>query len=345
METIAHSALVCGIDTHADILAVAVVDGQGRIQGVDQFPATAAGHKRLMQWMAGHGRVTHAGVEGTASYGKGVTQHLQGAGITVVEVIRPNRQVRRLNGKSDPTDAVAAARAVLSGEATAIPKSGDGPIEAIRAVRIARQSAIKARTQAANQIRDLILTAPICLRDQLQPLTTKQRVQHCARLRPNQTQHLRLVLRSLAHRHQALTREINTLTTQLTQLTKQTAPTLYALKGVGPDVAAKLLIAAGDNPHRIRNERAFAALCGVSPVDASSGKQRRHRLNRGGNRQANNALWTIALVRMSTDPKTRAYVTRRTQQGLTKPEIIRCLKRYIARETHKAITHDLNQLA
>lgn len=267
----------------------------------------------------------------------------------MLEVIRPNRQHRRRNGKSDPADAVAAARAVLSGEASAIPKAGDGPVEAIRALNIARTSAIKARTQAANQIRDLIRTGPAGLHDRLHPLSTHRRVEACARLRVTShhsvAEHgIRVALRMLAKRHQALTDQINELTAQLGDLVAATAPTLCQMRGVGPDVAAKLLVAAGDNPHRLHSEAAFAALCGAAPVDASSGKQRRHRLNRGGDRQANNALWTIAIVRMSCDPRTRAYVERRTHNGLTKKEIIRCLKRYIAREAHRAITLDLNHL-
>jgi len=345
----AQNGVVCGIDTHADLHVAAVVDSTGRILAIAQFEAVKAGYARLAARLFGFGPVSAAGVEGTSSYGKGLASHLRGEGIDVVEVIRPNRQRRRLNGKSDPADAVAAARAVLSGEASAVPKTGDGPVEAIRALSIVRSSAIKARTQAANQIRDLIRTGPDHLRDRLHILTTSQRVDVCAHLRitdrlTTADRGTRTALRMLARRHQTLTKEITELTRQLDELVTGTAPTLCALKGVGPDVAAKLLIAAGDNPHRLHNEAAFAALCGVSPLDASSGKHQRHRLNRGGNRQANNALWTITLVRMSSDPRTRAYVERRTKEGLTKTEIVRCLKRYIARETHHAILNDLPQL-
>jgi transposase len=342
MNTMAEDGLVCGIDTHADSMTVAVCEATGRVVAVASFETNAAGHRRLMGWLQSHGEVTEAGVEGTSSYGKPTVRVLAEAGVRVWEVIRPNRQVRRRYGKSDPTDAVAAARAVISGEADAVPKSGDGSIEAIRVLQVARISAIKARTQAANQIKDLIVTAPIELRDRLRPLSTRQRVDICARFRPDTP--LKRALRILARRHQALTTEIVELTAQISQLIQATAPTLLALPGVGPDVAAKLLIAAGDNPHRIRNEAAFAALCGASPVDASSGKQQRHRLNRGGNRAANNALWRIALVRMSHDPETRAYVQRRTADGKTKPEIIRCLKRYIARQIHHTILQDLPHL-
>lgn len=338
--------LVCGVDTHADLHCAAAVDGNGRLLATASFPATAIGYQEMLDWMADHGQVTAVGVEGTSSYGKGLTGFLRRNNIEVTEVIRPNRQIRRRNGKSDPADAIAAARAVISGEASGIPKTGNGPVEAIRALRIARSSAIKARTQAANQIRDLIRTGPDDLRDRLHPLTTRQRVETCSRLRITDRHTTadiacRTALRILAKRHQALSREVGELTGRLDDLVKATAPTLCSLKGVGPDVAAKLLIAAGDNPERLRNEAAFAALCGASPLDASSGKQQRHRLNRGGDRQANNALWTIAMVRMHSDPRTQHYAERRTKEGLTKGEILRCLKRYIARETHHAIRQDL----
>ena len=339
METMPRAGLICGVDTHADTIMVAVCDPTGRLLETCEFPVTSGGHRRLAGWLDSLGGVSVAGVEGTASYGRATTDFLIGRGVRVVEVIRPNRQTRRRHGKSDPADAVAAARAVISGEADAVPKSGEGPVEAIRVLQIARSSAIKARTQASNQLRDLIITAPLELRERLRPLSTARRVEICSRLRTGSP--LKVALQMLARRYQSLTVEIDALTSRLHQLVVSTAPSLISMHGVGPDVAAKLLIAAGDNPHRLRTEATFAALCGVSPVDASSGLQRRHRLNRGGNRAANNALWTIALVRMSSHPATRSYVQRRTSQGLTKPEIIRCLKRYIAREAHHAILTDL----
>ena len=342
MNTMVDTRLVCGIDTHADTMTVAVCTSTGKVVSTQSFEMTSRGHERLLGWLNQHGTISDAGIEGTSSYGKPTVGCLAEAGIRVWEVIRPNRQTRRRHGKSDPTDAIAAARAVLSGEADAVPKSGDGNIEAIRVLLLARTSAIKARTQAANQIRDLIITAPIELRDRLYPLPTDQRVKTCARFRAVSPLHT--ALRALARRHKALTEEIMVLTNQMNQLVENTAPTLIGLYGVGPDVAAKLLVAVGDNPHRIRSEAAFAALCGASPIDASSGKQQRHRLNRGGDRSANNALWRIAMVRMSHDPTTRTYVQRRTTEGKSKREIIRCLKRYIARQVHHAITKDLPNL-
>jgi transposase len=347
MTTIADQpgGVILGVDTHEDVHVSVVIDLLGRVQGTASTPATRAGDRQLLRWARRHGEVTAAGVEGTGSYGAGLARQLRAAGITVIEVNRPNRQHRRRHGKSDPVDAEAAARAVLSGEATATPKTHAGIVEAIRVLRVARSSALKARTQAANQIRDLVLTAPAALREELKGLTTRQRVERCARFRPGSTSDpdaaTRRALRHLARRYQQLGSEIDELTAELDQLVHRAAPNLVAQFGVGTDVAAKLLITAGDNPDRIANEAAFAALCGASPVPASSGKTTRHRLNRGGDRQANNALWTVAMVRLSHHPDTRAYAERRTKEGLSRRDITRCLKRYIARQLYPHILNDL----
>jgi transposase len=333
-----------GVDTHAGQHVAAVVSAVGAILGTRAFTADTAGYQQLLAWMASFGPVARVGVEGTGSYGAGLARYLAAAAVPVVEVSRPNRQARRRRGKSDPADAEAAARAALNGEATAVPKAGTGPAEALRVLRITRASAMKARTQAANQIRDLIITAPAELRDQLAPLPTRARVTACARLQPpadpaTPAAATAQALHTLATRHQALTTEITALTKSIRQLAAQASPRLLATRGVGPDVASALLITAGDNPHRMRTSGAFAALCGASPVDASSGKQIRHRLNRGGDRQANNALWRIAIVRLATDPATQAYATRRQAEGKTRREIIRCLKRHIAREIYHLLTN------
>lgn len=350
MDRMPQNTVVCGVDTHAHTHTGAVLDNVGRILDVHQFEATAVGYRALTSWASSFGTVTVAGVEGTSSYGKGLTRYLEEAGIDVVEVIRPNRLTRRRNGKSDPKDAIAAARVVLSGEATATPKTANGPIEAVRALMIARSSAVKTRTQVGLQIRDLVRTAPPSMADRLAPLTTKKRVTACARMRITAGhdvvhQGTRTALRFLARRHQRLTIDIDELTDQIQGLVTKTAPTLCALKGVGPITAATLLICAGDNPQRLKTDAAFAALCGVSPVDMSSGLHTHHRLNKGGNRQANSALWAITMNRMSNDQRTRDYVQRRTAEGLGKRSIMRCLKRYIARETHKAIINDLQPIA
>jgi len=337
--------VILGADTHEDVHVGSVIDTLGRVKGTTSVPTTAAGYVELEVWARRFGTVIAAGVEGTGSYGAGLARHLAAVGIPVIEVNRPNRQHRRRRGKSDPTDAEAAARAVLAGEATAAPKTRVGVVESIRVLQLARASAIKARTQVANQIRDLVLTAPEGLRHQLRELNTRQRVERAARFRPalgaDPNAATRRALRHLARRWQTLSIEIDELTRDLDRLVRHAAPSLLAQRGVGTDVAAKLLIAAGDNAHRLRNDAAFAALCGASPVEASSGKIRRHRLNRGGDRQANNALWTVAMVRLSCDPRTRDYAERRTKEGRSRREIIRCLKRYIARELFPLVLNDL----
>ena len=331
-----------GVDTHAAEHVAAVVDAAGRILGTRAFAADAPGYRRLLAWMGSFGRVALVGVEGTGAYGAGLARYLAAQGVAVVEVNRPNRQARRRRGKSDVTDAEAAARAALNGEASGLPQSGDGPVEAMRALRVARRSAMKARTQAALQIRDLIVTAPDGARAQLAGLDTDTRVRVCARFRPGEAsdpaEATRRALRVLARRHQSLPAEIDELDQAIGQLCAQANPALLATRGVGPDVASALLVAAGDNPDRMRSDASFAALCGSSPVEASSGKITRHRLNQGGNREANNALWRIAMVRLTCDQRTRDYAARRRAEGKTDREILRCLKRYIAREVFMLIT-------
>lgn len=330
-----------GVDTHGDRHVAAVVDGVGRILGTEAFPATPAGYRRLLSWMSGLGELVQVGVEGTGAYGAGLARHLRGEGVAVVEVNRPNRQARRRRGKSDTTDAEAAARAALNGEADATPKTADGPVEALRALRVARRSALKARTQAANQIRDLVVTSPEQLRAQLRQLGTTERVEVCARFRPgpasDPAEATKRSLRCLARRHQALGAELDELDHAIAALCARVNPALLAAPGVGPEVASALLVAAGDNPERMADEAGFAALCGSSPVEASSGKIVRHRLNRGGNREANQALWRIAMVRLTCDRRTQEYAARRRAEGKTQREILRCLKRYIAREVFRLL--------
>jgi len=338
MTTIARpdAAVTAGVDTHLDVHVAAVVDELGAVLGSRAFPTTPAGYRQLLAWLRRHGRLQRVGVEGTGTYGVGLTRYLTGEGVAVVEVDRPNRQVRRRHGKTDTVDAVAAARAALGGVATGIPKAATGTVEGIRALRLVLRSAHKSRIQAVNQLHALVLTAPAELRERLRGLTVRKLVATCAALRPRATDDLediiKTALRETGRRIVMLDQQINRLTPRLRELVEATAPTLLDQPGVGPDSAAALLIAAGDNPHRLRNERSFAALCGTNPRPASSGKTIRHRLNRGGDRQANAALWRIVLVRMGTHQPTRDYVERRTKEGLSKREIMRCLKRYVARE-------------
>jgi transposase len=263
--------------------------------------------------------------------------------VTVIEVNRPNRQLRRKRqGKSDATDAESAARAVLGGEATTIPKSHDGNVEALRGLRNTRRSAMKMRTQTANQLHALVITAPDELRVTLNGLKLAQQIVTCARFRVSTKlspeNGIRTALRSLARRYQALTNELGELDRAISSYCEAINPALLGAPGIGTETASALLVAAGDNPHRMRNDASFAALCGASPLEASSGKTTRHRLNRGGNRDANYALWRIALTRLGTDTKTIEYSARRRNEGKSHREIMRCLKRYIAREVFHLIT-------
>jgi transposase len=325
-----------GVDTHKHTHVAAARDQQGRRLATTMAPATRAGYATLLAWALGLGEPVAWGVEGTGSYGAGLARFLAVHGQRVLEVNRPDRAARRRHGKSDPVDVDAAARAVQAGEATGTPKAQDGMVEMLRALRVARQTAVKARTQAINAIKGLLVTAPDELREQLEGLTTTKLVRQAAALDPGTlttpTAAATLALAGLARRYQHLNAEISLLTRSLDQLTATAAPKLRALLGVGPDSAAALLITAGDNWQRLHSEAAFAALCGSSPVEASSGKTRRHRLNRGGDRQANAALHRIVIVRLRWHQPTRDYAARRTTEGKTRKDIIRCLKRSIARE-------------
>jgi transposase len=340
-----EGAVILGVDTHLDFHVAVAVDHLGRRLGEASVPTTAKGYERLLCWAEGFGPVRCAGVEGTSSYGAGLTRHLRSRGIEVLEVERPKhrrRSSRRNLQKSDPSDAEAAARAVLAGEAAGVPKSGEGRVEMIRALRSARRSAIKARTQAANQLQSLRVTAPEQLRHRLRGLPTKKLVSVAARFRLGEAPRdvstaTRFALRSVARRYEALSEEIAELEAHLDRLVAQAAPELLSLPGIGTDSAATLLIVAGDNPQRLKSEASFASLCGVAPIEASSGKVVRHRLNRGGNREANRALYMVCLSRMRRDDRTQEYVARRTREGKSKREIIRCLKRYIAREVYRVL--------
>jgi len=334
--------VVGGVDTHGQTHHAAVIDEVGRQLGDREFTANPVGYRALADWLGKHGTVTMIGVEGTGTYGAGLARHLRTVGVTVVEVDRADRKSRRAHGKSDPLDAYAAARAVLSGSAAGVPKLRDGRVEAIRALRVARSSAVKARSQATNQVKALIISGPPELREQLRHLPTAKMIDSCARLRPGHqlgdpAQATKTALRRLARRHQLLSEEISDADLEIAQLVADVAPNLLSLRGVGPEVAGQLLTSAGDNPDRITSEAAFAHLCGAAPVPASSGRVQRHRLNRGGDRHANNALYIVVLNRLRYDARTRAYAERRTQEGLSKPEIIRCLKRYVAREIYRVL--------
>jgi transposase len=339
------TALVVGVDTHKDVHVARAKDTLGRLVGERSVPAPAPGFRELLGWARTLGEVISFGIEGTGSYGAGLTRYLRREGVAVVEVIRPNRQARRRNGKSDPADADAAASAVLSGEASGVPKSGQAHVEMIRSVRVVRQTAVKARTQAINAMHALVVTAPEELRDALRGMRGPRLVRVAASFRPgpltDPTSATKAGLRSLARRHQELAAEIKALEADLARLTQKASPRLHAIYGAGTDIVGALLVAAGDNPERLRSESSFSMLCGASPLEASSGKTKRHRLNRGGDRKANEALWRIVMVRLrQRHGPTVSYLDRRTSEGKSKREIIRCLKRYVAREVFAALIED-----
>jgi len=329
-----------GVDTHVDVHVAAVVDASGGVLGVESFATTSGGYAELHAWLVGFGALRRVGVEGTGAYGAGLARYLRGRDLEVIEVDRPNRQLRRRAGKSDTVDAIEAARAALSGRASGIAKTADGNAEAIRVLLIAKRSARETRIMCLNQIRHLGFTAPDELRERLRGVSRRRLARTAAALRPTAggdvvVQATKLALQTLGRRVIDLDATTERLDAQLATLVRATAPSLCTLDGVGIDTAAILIVAAGDNPQRLRSEAAFAHLCGVAPIEASSGKTIRHRLNRGGNRQANHALWRIVFTRMSSDERTRKYVARRLAEGRSKPEIIRILKRYVAREVYQ----------
>ena len=341
--------VVVGIDTHQEQHVAVAIDQQGVRLEEKRAPANTAGYRELERWSRKLGTIHAFGIEGTGSYGAGISRFLTDRGYSVIEVNRPDRSTRYRKGKSDPTDAEMAARAVLAGIADAIPKSGQGEVEMIRMLKSAKDSAVKARTQAINQMKALTITAPASLRETLDGLSASNLVTRCKSFRIGQLRDpisaAKYALRSLACRYHQLTGEIHNLKAELAQLVGTASPTLLNIVGVGPDTAATLLITAGSNPERLHSEAAFAALCGVCPIPASSGKTNRHRLNRGGDRQANAALHRIVVVRLRCDHRTREYMRRRTAEGMSKIEVMRCLKRYVAREIFSHLQSPAGQLA
>lgn len=332
--------VVAGIDTHKDLHVAAVIDAGETVLATHSFSTTRAGYRALIRWVRGFGDVGKVGVEGTGSYGAGITRALSDAGFEVLEVDRPDRSDRRRKGKDDDLDAISAARAALHGRRTSTPKSKDGAVEALRVLRVTRSTAVRARRTALQLLRMQIVSAPEELRDQVRNLTRMQLIRTCAGWRPDTTDAAdpttatRIALKSLARRMLELGDEIAMLDDLIAPVVTRLAPQLLARVGIGIEVAGQLLVTAGDNHQRMRSEAGFAMLCGVAPLPASSGMTQRHRLNRGGDRQANSALHMAVVSRLRMDDKTKAYVARKTAEGHSKLEIIRCLKRYLAREVY-----------
>jgi len=345
--TAIRKVVVAGVDCHAEFHQAAALDEIGHVLGNDRFAATSQGYDQMAKWLHSFGEVDVVGVESSGSYGAGLTRHLLGTGLRVIEVNRPHAHDRHHRGKSDSVDAEAAARKVLSGEAAVVPKDTAGAVEAIRQLKVARDGAVKARSAALLQLGDLVVTAPAELRERLAARTRVGQASLCRRLRPDRrrlnepTEAAKLALRSLAKRVRLLDEEVRDIDGELQVLVQHAVPKTLALLGVGTIHAAQLLVTAGQNIDRLSGEAAFAHLCGTDPKPASSGKTVRHRLNRGGNRQANSSLHMITIVRMRYCEKTQGYVKRRLADGKTKKEIIRCLKRYVAREVYYALMADL----
>jgi transposase len=335
-DTPRRRRVVVGVDTHKHIHVAFALDELGGRIDARSFAADRSGYAQLIDWAVGLGREVIFGVEGTGSYGAGLASAIRRRGIGVLEVLRTDRRDRRLRGKSDTIDAENAARAVLNGQAAAVPKNADGTVEMIRLVKVAKDVAVKARTSAMISLKQVLVNAPCDLREQLEPLTKMALIRRCAAVRSgpitDTTAATKHTLRAIAKRWLALDAEIKAHEQIVNQLTAELVPDLVAAFGVGGDIAAEMLIVAGDNPERVRSEAAFAKLCGVAPIPASSGMTTRHRLNRGGHRQANAALYRAVIVRLQYHQPTQTYYTRRTAEGRTKAEIIRCLKRLLARE-------------
>lgn len=335
--------VIGGVDTHKDLHVAAVIDERDRVLGTECFASTRQGYKRMLAWMRSFGELVRVGVECTGTYGAGLLRYLQQAGVTVLEVTVPDKADRRRRGKDDVIDAQNAAHAALAGKRTVTPKSRDGMIESLRVLKACRKTAVAARRVALQMIQTTIVSAPDELRESLRSLTRMQLVRTLAAWRPDLGDYrsvasaYRIALKSLGRRYLELHDEIADLDTMIAALVKELAPELVERNSIGYESAAQLLLTAGDNPERLKSEASFAALCGVSPVPASSGKVTRHRLNRGGDRAANSALHIIAIGRLRTDPRTKAYVEKRIAEGHSKLEAIRCLKRYIAREVFTLI--------
>ena len=343
--------IVGGVDTHKDLHVAAVVDEGDQVLGTHCFASTRQGYRQMVSWMRSFGDLTRVGVESTGSYGAGLLRHLQAAGVEVLEVTAPDKQDRRRRGKDDDLDAQNAAHAAYAGKRVVTPRTRDGMIEALRVLKVCRKTAVAARRGALQMIHNTIVCAPDELRDSLRRLTRMRLIRTLAAWRPdlsdfrNVSSAYRISLKSLGRRYLELHDEIADLDVMIGAIVDELAPLLVQRNSIGHGSAAQLLLTAGDNPDRIRSEASFAALCGVSPVPASSGKVKRHRLNRGGDRAANSALHIIAIGRLRTDARTKTYVARKIAEGHSKLEAIRCLKRYLAREVYRLIQQQHREIA
>ena len=343
-QEVAVRCVIGGVDTHKDLHVAAVVDERDRVLGSQCFATTRQGYKQMLAWMRSFGQLQRIGIESTGTYGAGLLRYMQNAGVEVLEVTTPDKHDRRRRGKDDDLDAQNAAHAAFAGKRTVTPKSRDGMIESLRVLKACRKTAVAARRVALQLIHNTIVCAPDELREALRQMTRMQLIRTLAAWRPDLSDYRNLVsayritLKSLGRRYLELHDEVADLDAMIGAIVDELAPSLVARNSIGHESAAQLLLTAGDNSERLHSEASFAALCGVSPVPASSGKVTRHRLNRGGDRAANSALHIIAIGRLRTDPRTKTYVAKRIAEGHSKLEAIRCLKRYIAREVFTLIS-------
>jgi len=351
-QSVTNRFVIGGVDTHKDLHVAAVVDEHNRVLGSQCFPTTRHGYKQMLAWMRSFGQLRRVGVEATGTYGAGLLRYLQNAGVEVLEVTTPDSGDRRKRGKNDDLDAQNAAHAAFAGKRTVTPKTRDGMIESLRVLKACRKTAVAARRVALQMIHNTVVCAPDELRDTLRKLTRMELIRTLAAWRPDMTDYrnvasaYRIALKSLARRYLELHDEIADLDAMIAAIVDELAPASVTRNSIGHASAAQLLLTAGDNSERLQSEASFAALCGVSPVPASSGKTTRHRLNRGGDRAANSALHIIAIGRLRTDPRTKSYIAKRIAEGHSKLEAIRCLKRYIAREIFSLISQrrqEINQ--
>jgi transposase len=351
-QSVTNRFVIGGVDTHKDLHVAAVVDEHNRVLGSQCFPTTRHGYKQMLAWMRSFGQLRRVGVEATGTYGAGLLRYLQNAGVEVLEVTTPDSGDRRKRGKNDDLDAQNAAHAAFAGKRTVTPKTRDGMIESLRVLKACRKTAVAARRVALQMIHNTVVCAPDELRDTLRKLTRMELIRTLAAWRPDLTDYrnvasaYRIALKSLARRYLELHDEIADLDAMIAAIVDELAPALVTRNSIGHASAAQLLLTAGANSERLHSEASFAALCGVSPVPASSGKITRHRLNRGGDRAANSALHIIAIGRLRTDPRTKSYIAKRIAEGHSKLEAIRCLKRYIAREIFSLISQrrqEINQ--
>jgi transposase len=351
-QSVTNRFVIGGVDTHKDLHVTAVVDEHDRVLGSQCFPTTRHGYKQMLAWMRSFGQLRRVGVEATGTYGAGLLRYLQNAGVEVLEVTTPDSGDRRKRGKNDDLDAQNAAHAAFAGKRTVTPKTRDGMIESLRVLKACRKTAVAARRVALQMIHNTVVCAPDELRDTLRKLTRMELIRTLAAWRPDLTDYrnvasaYRIALKSLARRYLELHDEIADLDAMIAAIVDELAPALVTRNSIGHASAAQLLLTAGANSERLHSEASFAALCGVSPVPASSGKTTRHRLNRGGDRAANSALHIIAIGRLRTDPRTKSYIAKRIAEGHSKLEAIRCLKRYIAREIFSLISQrrqEINQ--